>query len=192
MKKVIIIAGITCFFIVVIACNHFGQQNKLQDFDRNQEPSLIPINTDDLRGLKIEAFCNKAFHKIAARTPQYIAEQGLCKKFGIRNNKLNNLSDSYNSQTNKLAVQISELLSGYDKETCEPSQQITKGVLQWYIDDILSGHKYRFHNYPVNQLFFGYQNYLPLYFKSYIPITNIEEAKDYISCLRMYMWNKLT
>lgn len=72
-----------------------------------------------------------------------------------------------------------KILLSYDDASLSRGQKLSKKILRWNLERQLEGEKYRYHNYPVNQLF-GLQNQVPSFFDSFHSITDEEDANDYI------------
>jgi len=112
-----------------------------------------------------------------------ITEEGLTQVFGTGNDQLNNLSDSYIRETQALEKAILELLRTYDRESLPPEQQVSYDVYEWYLDDLVRGHEFMYYDYPVTHFITGVQNQTTNFFTDIHPVTNKQDAEDYITRL---------
>ena len=137
-----------------------------------------------LKGLEFDVFIEESYKLWLLRDPESVALWGLTKTYGIRNNHLTDISDSYIRETQQLELGILALLEGYDRSALAPEQQLTYDIYAWWLDDLVRGHTFMYHNYPIGMEHSdSFNNYLPLYFTDILPVTNEEEAQDYIACL---------
>ena len=79
------------------------------------EPGINEIITS-LEGLPLEVFFEESFTQLTLRSPQIVTEAGVAALLGVRNNELDNLSDAYIRETQKLEVATLDLLRTYDRE----------------------------------------------------------------------------
>ena len=73
-------------------------------------------------------------------------------------------------------------LKAYDLASQTPEQQLSTRVLTWFIESQLQGERFRFHDYPVNQLF-GVQSQTPDFLISQHLIADRRGADDYLARL---------
>jgi len=139
--------------------------------------------TASLEDLPIERFFEESFNQLVLRYPETITEEGLTQVFGTDNDQLNNLSDSYIRETQALEKAILELLRTYDRESLPPEQQVSYDVYEWYLDDLVRGHEFMYYDYPVTHFITGVQNQTTNFFTDIHPVTNMQDAEDYITRL---------
>lgn len=140
--------------------------------------------TGGLEGLDFDAFVEEAYRSLLLRTPQALTELGLSDAFGVRDDRLNDLSEDYLRQTQEMERDILEILNGYDRAQLAPEQQLTADILAWYLDDLVRGQAYAYRDFPVSFLITtGVQLQLLSLFVDLHPVKNIEDAQDYISRL---------
>jgi len=73
-------------------------------------------------------------------------------------------------------------LKSYDLAAQTPGQRLSTRVLTWYIESQLEGERFRFHDYPVNQLV-GVQNQTPDFLINLHRIGALRGADDYLARL---------
>ena len=73
-------------------------------------------------------------------------------------------------------------LKSYDRAAQTPAQRLSTRVLAWFIESQLEGEKFRFHDYPVEQLF-GVQSQTPDFLINQHRIADRRGAEDYLARL---------
>jgi uncharacterized protein (DUF885 family) len=147
---------------------------------RGKNPSVEDI-IKDLKGLPIDEFFDKSFNQLLLRDPQGITQLGLSKVFGLRNDQLTNMSDTYIKETQALEAGILELLRGYDPSELTKEQQISYDVYEWYLDDLVRGHQFMYYTYVVHHFLTSYHDDLVRFFTHIHPLTTREDAQDYVT-----------
>ena len=147
------------------------------------EVSAVDEIIASLKGLPLEQFFEQSFSQLVRRYPETITEEGLDQVFGTGNDQLNNLSDSYVRETQALEKAILEILRTYDRDSLPPDQQVSYDVYEWYLDDLVRGHEFMYYDYPVTHFITGVQIQTINFFTDIHPVTNQEQAVDYIERL---------
>lgn len=154
------------------------------------ETSLPPEVTPDedlsagLGGLDFDSFMDESYKRLLLRYPQTVTELGLAQAYGVRNDRLNNLSEDYLHQTQQLEASILALLQGYDRSQLSPEQQLSAEIYAWYLDDLVRGQEYSYNDYPVSFLITtGVQVQLLQLFTDLHPLEDRQDAEDYITRL---------
>ena len=73
-------------------------------------------------------------------------------------------------------------LRGYDRLSQSPEQLLATDILDWYLDDLLRGEQFMFHDYPVNQLF-GVQNQMIAFMTDTHLVRTRLDAENYVKRL---------
>ena len=139
--------------------------------------SAAPSTFDD--------FLEEAFFAQITRDPELISQLGLAKTFGMDNSQLTNVSDAFQLETYQLLQTQLDTLHSYDRGLLTPDQQLSYDLFEWYLDDLLRGQEWRFHDYPVNQML-GIQNTLIEFMTDRHPLRDLQEAQDYILRLEQF------
>jgi uncharacterized protein (DUF885 family) len=154
------------------------------------ETSLSPEAAPDedlsagLEGMDFNSFLEESYKRLLLRYPQTITELGLAQAYGVRNDRLNNLSEAYLNQTQQLEASILASLQGYDRSQLTPEQQLSADIYTWYLDDLVRGQAYRHYDYPVSFLITtGVQEQLLQLFTDLHPLSDRQDAEDYINRL---------
>ncbi len=137
----------------------------------------------NLEGLSLDEFFEESYKQLLLRDPEYITELGISQEYGLRNDKLTNISDSYLRETQQLQTGILELLRTYNRDELTPEQKLSYDIYEWYLDDLVRQQEFMYYNYPVTYLLDAVQNDLVYLFTDIHPVTNSEDAKDYVARL---------
>jgi uncharacterized protein (DUF885 family) len=117
------------------------------------------------------------------RSPRDVTAFGLGEYYGVRNDRLDDLSDDYVRETQRLEVAILDLLCGYDRAALSPEQQVSYDVYEWYLESWVRGHEFVYHDYPVNHVFTGYVYRLNELLTELHPLRNRQDVEDYVARL---------
>lgn len=133
-----------------------------------------------------DEFLEEAFFAQITRDPELISELGLAKVFGMDNSQLTNVSNAFQLETYDLLRSHLDTLHAYDRAVLNSGQQLSFDIFEWYLDDLLRGREWRFYDYPINQTL-GIQNMLIEFMTDRHPISNLQDARDYISRLEQFI-----
>lgn len=150
------------------------------------EPEELSINEilDRLVGLPINEFFEESYRQLQLRDPDQLFLDGLADEYGLPNDRFTDLSDDYLRDTQQLEAGILNLLQNYDRSALSPDQQRSYDNYEWYLDDLVRGHEFRYYDYPVNSLtIWGKQNWLIDFLANHFPITDKQDAEDYLARL---------
>jgi uncharacterized protein (DUF885 family) len=136
-----------------------------------------------LAGLSLDEFLEESYKQWVLRSPRKLTELGLSTAFGQRNNRLDDLTDDYVRETQRLEAAILDLLRGYDRTTLSPKQQVTYDAYEWFLDSRVRGHEFTYHNYPLNGFPNGYVFRLNELLTELHPLENRQDAEDYVARL---------
>jgi uncharacterized protein (DUF885 family) len=145
----------------------------------------IDVIIASLEGLPLEVFFEESFKQLTLRSPQIITEAGVAELLGVRNNKLDDLSDEYLRETQKLEAGILDLLRTYDREVLSDEDKISYDVYEWYLDNLVRGHEFAYHDYPMNHFLNSYQFAIDNLFTETHPLITRQDAEDYITRLSL-------
>jgi len=146
-------------------------------------PIDLPPIADGLQGLDIDTFFEQSYMRIGLRCPECITTLGLSEALGVKKDQLNDMSDAYVRETQALEQAILALLKTYDRAALTPEQQLSYDVYLWYLEDQIRGHEFVDYDYIIRPGAIGYQDNLALFFTDLYPLTNKQDAEDYITCL---------
>jgi uncharacterized protein (DUF885 family) len=146
------------------------------------QPTLPALPTD-LDGLDFDSFMEASYRQLISRDPETVLELGLSQVYDVPKDQLTNISDKYIRQTQALESDTLSLLQQYERSSLTTEQQLTYDIFAWYLTDRVKGHAYMYDDYPINPTVFSVHLDLLQFFTDLRPVTNLEEAQDYIICL---------
>ncbi len=133
---------------------------------------------------------NRAFLKLALQSPETLTRLHLLEQFGITFHQ-DDLDDASPQAGDRALEEMRALfadLRAYERKELGYQQQISWDIASWMMDLMEEGGtRWRWHNYPVNQLF-GVQNNFPSFMESAHAIHSIADAEDYNTRLSRVGW----
>lgn len=129
----------------------------------------------------VDAFFEDAFLTLALRDPEWVSDLALPKVLGFefRHNTLTNISDVYQRETNEIERDALEQVRNLDRSQLTPDQALSADILEWYLDDRVRGQEFMYHDYRINFID-GVQVWFIDFMADIHPVTNLQEAEDYI------------
>jgi len=146
------------------------------------QPAIADI-VAQLQGLPLDQFFDESYKQLLLRNPEGLTYAGVSEQFGLRNDQLNNLSDAYVRETQKLEDAILEILRTYDRAALSPEQQVSYDVYEWYLDSRARGHDLIYCEYPVHFMVGSYDIELIRLFTEIHPLVTRQDVEDYLSRL---------
>jgi uncharacterized protein (DUF885 family) len=134
--------------------------------------------------VNINIFFARAFLQVALESPEMLSSIHVLEQFGIKGHNAR-LDDESMESGDRLFTHMKEsrdILLSYKDEDLSEADIMSKRVAMSMLDSLSELEKYRFHNYPVNQLF-GVQNGFPSFMESTHQVHNVGDAEDYVSRL---------
>jgi uncharacterized protein (DUF885 family) len=139
------------------------------------------------RPLSIGIFFERAFIQFVLEDPEAISSLGVFEQLGYKgfDGMLTDVSPAHERKLAKMARDDLETLHGYDRASLSPSHQLSYDVLEWFLQDLVEGQRWLFHDYPVNQLF-GVQSSTPDFLVQIHPIGGRRDVDNYIRRLNAF------
>ncbi|HSV20276.1 MAG TPA: DUF885 domain-containing protein [Casimicrobiaceae bacterium] len=146
--------------------------------------SVFVVNLVWFRPFSLNLFYEKAFVTFVLEQPELLTSIGIAEQFGYRrhNAHLDDLSIAKKDRDYATWHGYLADLQSYDLASQTPQQRLSTRVMTFYVDSVLEGEPFRFHDYPVNQLF-GVQNDTPEFLINQHRIADRRGAEDYLSRL---------
>ncbi len=124
-------------------------------------------------------FFDKNFDDYVARHPQFASQLGI--KTGY--DKWEDLSDASNAEDLAFAVQnLSRLKREFDFDSLDPQTQLSWKLFENDVQQNAEGFRFRFHNYPVNQMF-GWHSQTPTFLINIHRVDSVSDAEAYVARL---------
>lgn len=129
----------------------------------------------------------RTFLRFAMGSPELLTMLGMLEKFGLHshNAKLADASVAHETKEYNLLKRDLRILRSYERGRQSKSQLLSTDVMDWFLDDQARGERFRFHNYPLNQMF-GIQSELPNFMMTLHPVVSKLEARNYIKRLNRF------
>lgn len=126
----------------------------------------------------------RTFLKFALKGPELLTMLGILEKFGIHghNAKLSDASQAFEEKMLAFVKRDLRLLRSYPRQRQDKATQLSTDIMDWFLDDIVRGERWRHHDYPLNQMF-GIQSELPNFMMTIHPVVSKLEARNYIKRL---------
>lgn len=153
--------------------------------DSIQTPSTtISVETLGIQDLEFDEFLESSYALLAIRDPQGLSSAGVAGSYGLRNDRLNNLSDSFIRETQAIEAAILGELRRFDRESLDLDQRVSYDGYEWYLQHQVDGHRFMYHDWPVHHLVNSYNFNLILFLTDQHAVESIADAEDYIARLR--------
>jgi uncharacterized protein (DUF885 family) len=135
--------------------------------------------------ISLNWFYDRAFVKFGVNKPETLTYLGFLEQFGIRghNAKWDDVSIAAEDEAFVLLKAEHAVFQSYDASNLRTQQdRVSHAVFSAFLRERLAGERWRFHDYPVNQLF-GVQSSTPNLMTQQQPLTNRVDAEHYIARL---------
>ena len=136
------------------------------------------------RPVFINNYFNRAFIQYIWDKPQMLTNLGVLEQFGIHghNAEWNDDSEAASDRDYEFLLEVMDTLAKYDESKLTKAELLSVEVLKELLGNPEQDRRYRYHNYPVNQLF-GLQNAIPRFLDTFHRVNTPEDAEHYISRL---------
>jgi len=130
--------------------------------------------------LMLRVFLDRTLIKVAFDNPEMLTSLGFLESAGItgHNADLNDDSPEKSDEMLEMMAQVHETLKTYDDSSLDEGQRTSKEIAMYLLDLAAAGKEFRYHNYPVNQLF-GVQNGYPSFMEAQHQVHSVEDAQNY-------------
>lgn len=150
--------------------------------------SALAAHTWYGKPLSINWFYGRVFLQFALDNPEMLTQMRLLEPLGIKghNAKLSDDSLAHDeAQLAKLEADYATFQS-YDRSSYSGQQLISYDIFNSFLGDLVKdGKRFRYHNFPVNQMF-GAQSGMPNFMVNSHLVESERDARDYITRLRLF------
>ncbi len=136
---------------------------------------------------RINLLYARTFLRFALGSPELLTHLGILEKLGIHwhNARLADASVAHETKQFRRLAKDLRILRSYDRRRQSKAQQLSTDIMDWFLDDQLRGETFRFHDYPLNQMF-GVQSELPNFMLTLHPLVSRTEAHNYVRRLNKF------
>lgn len=134
--------------------------------------------------LRFKSYVDRTMVKMAFDSPETLTSLGFLEGVGIKGHNAD-LDDASLAKENELFEMLPVIREGvaqYADEDLDKSDRMSKAIALYLLDFANEAEQYRYHSYPVNQLF-GIQNGFPSFMDAQHQVNVIEDADNYTSRL---------
>ncbi len=146
---------------------------------------LFAAHTWYFKPVNINLFFGRTMIQFMLDSPEMLSSLRILEPFGLTGHN-SRLDDESLASSDKFFTQFKaarEVLVSYSDADLSAADLMSKKIAQGVLDTIIEGEKFRFHTFPVNQLF-GVQNEFPSFMESTHHIGTVDDAEDYVSRLK--------
>jgi uncharacterized protein (DUF885 family) len=136
-------------------------------------------STPQTESERLNAFFEEAFQENLALSPQRMTALGIRKDY----DRLDDISDAQSQKRMQLAEKNLATLKTFEFSQLDPGAQLSYQIFERQLMDQKAAFPFRFHNFPVNQMF-GAQAELPSFLINMHRIETEADARAYISRVR--------
>ena len=147
----------------------------------------LAVHSWYFRPLGISIFFERAFIQFVLEDPEAVSSLGIFEQLGYKgfDGMLTDVSPAHEQKLAKMARDDLQTLRKYDRSSLSPANQLSYDILEWFLEDLVEGQRWLFHDYPVNQLF-GVQSSTPDFMVQIHPITDRRDARNYTARLTAF------
>ncbi len=167
MVKKILLWGLSILLILLAAAGSFGAH------EWYGKPFMI------------NNFFNRFALKMALQSPETLTSLHFLESMGINghNAELDDASPQSTTEFFEFLESEMAVLNSYDDSSLSDDELMSKRIALYLLEFSQDAKKFRYHNYPVNQLF-GVQNGFPTFMESMHQVNGSEDAEFYIARLK--------
>ncbi len=143
--------------------------------------SLSASTSPDPLSQPFQAFLEKSFQEELNLSPERKSWLGLKDN----QNQLDDASPEQQERYFELAKKQLEALRSFSRDKLSEDDRLNYDLFALKLEQKLNAYPYRYHNYPVNQMF-GIQSELPSFMINVHRVTSEKDLRDYIDRLRQF------
>lgn len=135
---------------------------------------------------RFRSYVDREVLKMAFESPETLTSLGFLESIGITGHNAE-LDDASIEKADELFVKLKEVhktMLSYDDESLSEADRLSKEIAMYLLNFAKNSEQFRYHNYPVNQLF-GIQNGYPSFMEAQHQIKSAEDVENYLSRLML-------
>lgn len=142
--------------------------------------SVFVVNFIWFKPFFLNHYYTKVFAEYVFNSPETISGLGLPIPQWLYHysDDLDDASDKAFKETQARTRGYLKTLRSYSRSSQSESQLLSTDILDWFLDNMVRGEEFAYHDYPVNQMS-GIQSNLPSFMESSHHIASLGDAKDY-------------
>jgi len=143
------------------------------------------VNLIWFRPFNINHFYDKVFLELALDSPELTTSMGIPVIYDWSKDELDDISDAKQWETFNKMKEDYKTLQSYDFENQSESNQLNTKILGFYLEGLVDGEQFFYHDYPVNQMG-GIQSSLPSLMENSHKLRDKSDAEAYITRLSLF------
>lgn len=139
------------------------------------------LHTIYFKPVTTRLFFDRVFVEFAFDSPEMLTSMGMLRPLGLRYYD-DDWDDSSEAQSDKIRAKLQndlETLRSYDRSDMSGQEALSYDILEFFLDLQQRGDRWRYHNFPVNQLF-GVQSNVPTFLATQHPINDETDVRNYL------------
>ena len=135
---------------------------------------------------RFRSFVDREVLKMAFESPEILTSLGFLESVGItgHNAKLDDASLAKEDELFGKLKDIHKTLNSYENDDLSEEDLLSKEIALYLLDTAKDAEQFRYHSYPVNQLF-GIQNGYPSFMEAQHQIKSTDDVENYLSRLKL-------
>ncbi|MFM7459292.1 MAG: DUF885 domain-containing protein [Burkholderiales bacterium] len=149
--------------------------------------TALGLHTWYAKPLSIDWFYTKVFGQFALDNPELLTQLRILEQIGIRGHNAK-LGDSSPAETERQFAKLKanyETLKSYDSRGYTGQDRLSYDVLEYFLGTQVRGEAWKYHDYPVNQMF-GIQNDLPNLLTETQQVNDATDAEHYLARMALF------
>lgn len=145
---------------------------------------LFLAHTWYFKPVNINLLFARTMMQVMLESPEMLSSLRVLEPLGItgHNAKLDDESLAAGDRFIRQMKDAYAVLMSYDDEDLSEGDRVSKQIAASMLGIVVEGEKFRFHTFPVNQMF-GVQNNFPSFMESTHQVHSVGDAEDYVSRL---------
>ncbi|WP_298538876.1 DUF885 family protein [uncultured Aquimarina sp.] len=133
----------------------------------------------------ISHFYDKVFVELALDSPELTTAMGIPVIYDWSKDELDDISDTKQWESFNKMKEDYETLQSYNFENQSENNQLNTKILGFYLEGLMEGERFFYHDYPVNQMG-GIQSSLPSLMENSHKLRDKSDAEAYITRLSLF------
>ncbi len=136
--------------------------------------------------MRFRSFVDREVLKMAFESPETLTSLGFLESMGITGHNAK-LDDASLAKADELFVKVKNIhntINSYENDSLSEADLLSKEIALYLLNFAKDSEKFRYHNYPVNQLF-GIQNGYPSFMEAQHQINSVDDVENYLSRLAL-------
>ncbi|MBC7623173.1 MAG: DUF885 domain-containing protein [Aeromicrobium sp.] len=149
--------------------------------------TALGLHTWYAKPLSVNWFYTKVFAGFALDNPELLTQLRILEQVGLRGHNAK-LSDSSPAETERQFAKLKanyETLKRYDSSGYSGQDRLSYDVLEYFLGIQVRGEPWKYHNYPVNQMF-GIQSALPNLLTETQQVNDATDAEHYLARMALF------